>query len=178
MDCIVDLETFSTDSNAAIMVIAAIKFNRNKKIENMDSAETFYRRITLDSCEMYHRHIDDKTIDWWNNQPQEAKKEIFDSNNRIDLKIALQEFKDWFKGCKFIWGHGSSFDCVILENSFKACNIDLPWKFYNVRDTRTLYDIADVKMFDLPSNNKHHALHDCFRELIGIYMSLEKLNKI
>jgi len=53
-----------------------------------------------------------------------------------------------------------------------------PWKFWQVRDTRTVYDLAGLSLKDLDQSNQHHALHDCLRQIDGIKRSLEKLKNI
>ena len=50
-----------------------------------------------------------------------------------------------------------------------------PWIFWNVRDTRTLYDIGKVSMKSLPTNNAHHAIYDCHRQIIGVKRALVNL---
>ena len=78
-----------------------------------------------------------------------------------------------------IWGHGSIFDCTILESAYEACNMVIPWKFWNVRDTRTLFDISNFRYNNLQvdeSLQKHHALHDCYRQIIGVKEAIKNIN--
>ena len=67
-----------------------------------------------------------------------------------------------------IWGHGSHFDIPILENAYKACNLIPPWKFWQVRDTRTLYEVAGVRLSNTYVKMKHHAIYDAFRQMIAV----------
>ena len=55
------------------------------------------------------------------------------------------------------------------------CKIETPWKFWNTRDTRTLFDLAEVYNTDLPQGSKHHALHDCHRQLAGLFLAFKRL---
>ena len=74
----IDLETLSTRSNARILIIAAVKFNRTGVITDEARAEiprdadTFYRRIDMSTG-----HIDQNTITWWNKQPPDIYNEAF-----------------------------------------------------------------------------------------------------
>jgi hypothetical protein len=64
---------------------------------------------------------------------------------------------------------------VIMDEAYKRCGMVPPWKFWDERDTRTLYEVAGVKNWDLPKNSKHHALHDCYRQIVGVHMSMNRL---
>ena len=48
----------------------------------------------------------------------------------------------------------------------------MPWDYYNVRDTRTLFEIAEP---DMPAFSGHHALYDAVKQAIGVQNSLRKL---
>jgi DNA polymerase III epsilon subunit-like protein len=174
-EVMVDIETMSVLPNAAILTIGAVKFNRMGLLPELSKCDTFYRRITIDSCINMGLTSSPDTIEWWNNQDKEIKYEAFDNPDRIVIGNALKEFAKWFKGSTKIWGHGDDFDCVILSNAFRVCNIDVPWKFWNTRDTRTLFDLANISIRDLPQDNAHHALHDAYRQVIGVKKSLEIL---
>jgi hypothetical protein len=175
-EVMIDLETLSTENNAVILTIGAIRFNRNIPIEkNIEKCNTFYRRITLESCNLLNLHTCDNTKLWWDKQSPEARYEAFDNPNRISIEKALIEMTVWIRGTNYIWSHGDDFDCVILSNVYKKCGLIVPWKYWNTRDTRTLYDIAKITTSDLPQNNYHHALHDCYRQIIGVQNCLKKI---
>ena len=174
-EVMVDIETLSVLPNAAILTIGAVKFDRSNILPELSNCETFYRRIIPESCTNIGLLSSPDTIEWWNKQDKRIKYEAFDNPDRVGLKTALDEFKQWFRGSTKIWGHGDDFDCVILSNAFRACNMDVPWKFWNTRDTRTLFDLANISMKDLPQNNAHHALYDAYRQVIGVKRSLHIL---
>ena len=164
----VDLETFSTSSNASILTLGAMRFTTQKSLAPLEKCDTFYRRIIRESCTEVGLQEDDNTLEWWDKQCKEAKHEIFTTKDRVPLKQALQEFITWFGACDKIWSHGASFDVVILENAMKACGLKVPWKFWNIRDTRTLYDVGRVNKRELPNMGLHHALYDCYSQVSGV----------
>jgi hypothetical protein len=45
-DVMLDIETYSTKTNACIMTIGAIKFKRGTELKKLEEMDTFYRRIT------------------------------------------------------------------------------------------------------------------------------------
>ena len=76
--------------------------------------------------------------------------------------------KEFYKFClpgKYFWAQGVAFDTVICEQIFKKLKRGAPWMFYNLRDTRTLFDLKDANM---PSARHHHALFDCWRQIVGV----------
>ncbi len=46
-DVMIDIETLSTQSNALILTIGAVKFNRDKNISSLENCDTFYKRINI-----------------------------------------------------------------------------------------------------------------------------------
>jgi hypothetical protein len=174
-DLMIDLETLSTDSNAIILTIGAVKFNRDPHISNLNDCDTFYRRINIDSCKELGLHEDNNTLNWWNLQNNETKYEALLNPDRQNLKFVLEEFSKWCKNTKYFWGHGDDFDCVILSNAYKVCQLKVPWKFWNTRDTRTLFDIAHFNINDIPVEEAHHALHDAYRQVKCVKLALKKL---
>lgn len=182
MEVMIDLETLGTDYNSVVLIIAGIKFDRNTypapKLSKMD---TFYRRIDIDSCKDIGLTTDPSTTRWWFEQSQDIREEAMGSadltNPRVHIRTALLDFKTWLGNSSIVWSHGATFDCVILQHLFKLCNFSPPWPFWLSRDTRTLFDIAGVKNTDMPANEKHHALHDCYRQIVGVNLAMNRLKK-
>jgi len=177
-DVMIDIETLSTQSNALILTIGAVKFNRNTELPSLEKCDTFYRRINIESCKMLGMHIDNKTEKWWYNQDEKTRYEALQNPNRQPIIEVLNDFSKWYKGSKYIWGHGDDFDCVILNNAYLACKIKTPWQFWNTRDTRTVFDLANINVNDIPVTEAHHALHDAYRQVKCVIISLEKLGLI
>ena len=85
----IDLETMSTRSNAAICSIGAVKFTIESGIIG-----TFYCTIEAQSCKNYGLHFSKETIEWWMRQNKEALKAL--TTNCIPLEDALTKFKEWY----------------------------------------------------------------------------------
>ena len=178
MDCMTDIETLSTRPNAVILVIAAVKFNRTGTISELKEMDTFYKRVKIDSCTVRGMHTDEATRGWWNKQDPEIRAEAFGDSQespREDISVVLRQFIEWFGESDVFWSHCATFDIVIMNEAFRLCGLEAPWKFWNCRDTRTLYDVAGLRNNDLPQVAKHHALHDCHRQIWGVKMSMKRL---
>lgn len=174
-EVMLDLETLSTRPNAVITVIGAVKFTRKGNLQPLEKLDTFYRRINIQSCINIGLRIDKNSLDWWNQQDKNIKYEAIDNPDRVSLEEALNEFKTWFGRCEKIWGNGDDFDCTILGEAYTRANMETPWKFWNTRDVRTLFDLGGIRKYDLPDNNEHHALHDCYRQIVGVKRALKNL---
>jgi len=168
-DVMIDIETLSTKPNAVIVSIGAIRFDRNKPLDKLENYDQLYMRVSRESCEVLGMDIDHSTVEWWARQDETIRYEALENpTDRLDIKDALKKLNTWFGSSKYIWGHGDDFDCVILTQAYIKCGQPIPWKFWNTRDTRTLFDIAGVTNRDLPNASKHHPIHDCYRQLTGL----------
>jgi len=174
-EIMLDIETASVRPNAAILTIGAIKFSRKGNLKPLDDLDTFYRKINLDSCKKLKMHIDPGTEAWWKRQSPEALEEAFGGKNRVSLKQALVELQQFFRGCDIVWANGDDFDCVIVGEACRLCGLEIPWKFWNTRDCRTVMDLGNVYTRDLPGDGAHHAVHDCYRQIIGVKRALKNL---
>lgn len=170
-----DLETLSVRPDAAVVIIGAVKFSRNGDLQPLDKLDTFYRRIDINSCIEAGLRVEQETINWWNTQAHDVKYEALQHPDRVPLKQALREFTAWMKPCDKVWANSPSFDCVILESAYARCGVPAPWKFWNTRDVRTIFALAGIRKYDLPDGGEHHALHDCYRQIVGVKRALKKL---
>jgi DNA polymerase III alpha subunit (gram-positive type) len=179
MEVMLDIETLSTRCHATIIAIGAIKFNRYDAIdhyENIDKKDVFYAKIDIDSCKNVDMHIDEKTVDWWNKQDEKIVSEIF-SEPREELKKVLLQFRKWFGNSQQIWSHGATFDMPILSEAYARNGLECPWKFWNARDTRTLFDISGVDIRVFPQERLHDPVYDCWRQVCAVKKSFQKLGE-
>ncbi len=172
-DIMIDLETLATSPNSAVLTIGAVKFDPfNNDIDN-PTCEKLYIKVDLDSCDELGLEVNDDTIAWWGQQSKEAQEEAFSPDGRIHIRDAFNQLYKFCWGAKRVWSHGASFDTVICENIFRKLNKACPWKFWEVRCTRTIFDIGiDPQR---PPVLKHHALEDAWNQVIGVQNVFQKL---
>jgi hypothetical protein len=171
-----DLETLGTSFDTMILTIAAIQFDPKTSIIR----ETFYEKIDIDSYKSYSDSFsfDGSTLSWWMLKPtEEARLEAF-GGVRKPLKEVIEKLQKWIKDfslCPIVWSHGSIFDIAILSHTFKVLNVEVPWKFYDIRDTRTLYNIGNVNLKNIITKYSypdHHAVGDCLKQIEGVKLAL------
>jgi exodeoxyribonuclease VIII len=165
-DIMIDLETLATSPDAAILTIGAVKFDPFGDDVNDPKCTKFYTRVDLDSCDKIGLVTNDDTIAWWANQSKEAQDEAFGEADRVDIVDAMHQLYKFCWGAKRVWSHGATFDIVICEHIFRKIEKAIPWSFWEVRDTRTLFDIGINP--NRPPVLKHHALEDAWNQAVGV----------
>jgi exodeoxyribonuclease VIII len=164
----IDLEGLATGPDTTILTIAAQAFDPFGK---GFYEQSYYARVTLESQE--NRVIDDNTIAWWATQPEHAREEAFGEQDRIPLDEALDGLGRLIWNTKMIWAQGPNYDMNILEHAYKSYNKPLPWKYYMVRDSRTVFSLWPDQ--PIPPTS-HHALEDCRRQIGMLQHTLTHLN--
>jgi exodeoxyribonuclease VIII len=135
--------------------------------------KTFYQRIQLETQEKYNRVINEDTLAWWSKQDKQIQEDAFgEGNDRIDLTEAMKKLYSFGLGTSNVWSHGAIFDIVILEDVCKKLQQAVTWKFWEVRDTRTLFDLANVS---INIEGKHNALNDAIAQSKAVQQSYAKL---
>lgn len=156
-DLMIDIEGLGTGPETTILTIAAQSFD---PFGTGYYDQSYYARITLESQE--NRRIEQGTIDWWATQPAVVRDEAFAEHGRIPLDQALGELAKLIWHSKRIWAQGPTYDMNILEHAYKSFGMSLPWQYYMVRDSRTVFSLWP----DLPKPPvSHHALEDCCRQI-------------
>ena len=162
----IDLETLDVKPTASILTIGAVKFDpRGNDIEHPD-CDKFYVKVDLDSCDRLGLTVNEDTVAWWAQQSAEAQEEAFSEHGRIAIEDAIQQLYKFCWGAKCVWSHGAGFDVIILEHVFNRVGRAVPWKFWQVRDTRTMFDLGIDP--NRPPVLKHHALEDAWNQAVGV----------
>ncbi len=172
-DIMIDLETLATSPNASVLTIGAVRFDPfNNEIDN-PTCEKFYVKVDLDSCDALGLEVSEDTLSWWSQQSKEAQEEAFSTEGRIEIREAFNQLYKFCWGAKRVWSHGASFDTVICENIFRKLGKAIPWSFWEVRCTRTLFDIGINP--ERPPVLKHHALEDAWNQTVGVQNVFQRL---
>lgn len=167
----IDLETYSILPNSAIASIGACKFT----LDNVENPilDTFYVNVEQSSNKKINRHYHKDTLDWWKTKPLEVKKALME--NQVSIEEAITKLCDFIKteNDPKIWSQGTDFDISILKSTMFELNIKEPWKYYNVRCSRTLAEIMGIKMLNYRSPGHHNALQDAIDQAKVVNMILK-----
>lgn len=160
-----DIETMSTEPNAAIVSIGACAFDplQNQSIEELD--ERFYTTISLQTCVDAGLHISAGTVEWWLKQSPDAQAALFAEPHR-QLRTACTEFRMWADDLRpkitSCWANDPDFDYVILREAYKAVGVMWPFAFWMNRSCRTIKDLAwpNGDTPDFRAGTLHHRADD------------------
>lgn len=148
----IDLETLGTKPGSIVLTVGAVKFSK------LGVAEKFYRAISEADCMANGLTSDPSTLEWWRNQSTEARDAAFAGTDSLrETLLAFTEFcgDDVIR----IWGNGSDFDNVLLEEAYRAAGLGVPWKFTGNRCYRTIKNL--FPKVQVPSvGTAHNALDD------------------
>lgn len=166
----VDMETMAVTPDAVILTLGAVHFNPYGN----GIGEKLYFRVNIDDQDVLGRTVDPSTLEWWGKQDPAIMEEAFSEKDRIPLVEAMDKFHKFAWGCSHFWSHGATFDLVMLENIYRQIKKPLPWNYWQLRDTRTLFDLGYDP--DMPTGSKHDALQDAIRQAVGVQNIYAKLN--
>lgn len=176
MEVMIDIETLSTKPTAQIVTIGAIKFLRNEAVKELDKVEKYYCKVDIASCKDLKFDIDEQTVKWWKQQSIEARQEVFGLTGRVSIREALIGLTKFISdNTSHIWANSPNFDIVILENAYRQTELEIPWKFWQLRDCRTVYDIGHTRLKDIGITS-HNSLQDCYSQILCLHKALTLLN--
>ncbi|PZP57436.1 MAG: 3'-5' exoribonuclease [Delftia acidovorans] len=160
-----DLETFGTKPGSVLRSIGAAVFNP----ETGQVGAKFYANIDRASCEAVGLKVDKGTETWWAKQSVESQKALL--TNCQPLAKVASDFHAFFKASNGvqIWCQGANFDSVLWEAAIDKVwpsKSFLPWKYWAVRDTRTVYELAGFDPNSIPRSGVYHnALDDSLHQI-------------
>ena len=147
-----DIETLGNNSKSVIISLGAVEFDEN------GLGREFYMNVDPKSCILAGLQMDADTVMWWMQQ-SDAARSIF-KNKAEPLEDVLHEFKQWFPKDALVWGNGATFDNVIVDNAYRAANMNKPWKYNADRCYRTLKALyPHIKPIERLGTH-HNALDD------------------
>lgn len=128
----IDLETLGTTPECRILSIGYAIFTLESGVIYLSDEIRLNHELQLT------RTIDPLTVDWWSKQSDAAKSMSFSGES--PLEYGLKQLRTAINSDMKVWGNGATFDISILEHAY---GYKAPWKFYNVRDMRTIIDLAE-----------------------------------
>jgi hypothetical protein len=175
-DIMVDIESLDTSPNCVILTIGAVRFDPR----GMGIVERLELRPTIDEqTEKYNRVINEDTLRWWGEQSPEALDEAMGDRDRVSFNDCMEALYKFCWNRRAVWSNGASFDIVAMESAWRNLGMRIPWPYYTVRDTRTLYEVAGVSLKDKKygTSTTHKAVEDAEHQAIVVQDAYRKLVK-
>jgi hypothetical protein len=168
----IDLETLGTEADCPVLSIGAVQFDpRTGQL-----GEKFYDTLNLQEQFDSGRRMSASTFKWWLKQNEAARQAVAVDDRLISVSAVLLEFAKYAKSSKYIWSNGAGFDVPIIENMMKQYRVDIPWKFWDIRDTRTAGHLAGVRL--AKQGVAHNALDDAISQAHWIHQCYQKLGRV
>lgn len=161
----IDLETLGVSPGCQIASVSAVAFD-----DDFNEVDRIY--MNLESVSGFFSDSD--TLKWWDSQDFEARSIL--NRNKIPAINALSNLSLFMMMLDpdEVWCNGASFDFPILAYYFRHFGMEIPWKFWNERDLRTLKNIFPV---DIPfEGTKHYGIDDCIHQIKTLKSIWNKIN--
>ena len=170
----IDLETMGTSPNAVILTLGAIKFDPYSLKE---PGPGLYFKLDVDAQLKLGRTIDESTLEWWAKQDVAVRDEAFGEDNRTSIHIVLSDLNKFVVGADTIWAQGPIFDIVMLESLMSQMQRPVPWHFYQIRDSRTLFGLGWDPRNEIKTD-AHNALADAYYQSVSVQKVYDKLKPV
>lgn len=155
---LLDLEALSLRPGAAVIELAAVAFD----LTTGATGHEFLRAIKPAAPFT----VDLATLDW-----HSSKGTVIAKPGAVEPREAILHFLDWLddhfgkdpalRDTLVFWSWGTTYDFPILDPLLDLRNPDdrHPWKYYQIRDARTVWQLAFGDLRHAP--RPHEALADC-----------------
>jgi len=176
-DIMIDLETLDNRPEAVVLTIGAVRFDP----KGSGIVEKLELRPTIeDQTEIYKRTISEDTIQWWAQQSPEALEEALGDQGRQPFGECMEALYKFCWNRRAVWSNGATFDIVMMEHAWRQTStrvVPIPWQFWTIRDTRTIYEVTNVKLQSGGHTTSHKAVEDAERQAIVVQEAYMKLMK-
>ncbi len=176
-DVMIDIETLSIRPNAVVASIGFCHFSaREGAIYSQE-----HIRLDIDVQINDRRHVDPKTLKWWLKQPFSTINETFfgltspvDGIRALDCVPFVAANRKRFKAR--YWAKSPQFDAIILEDLAAQYGVTVPWRYDELRDARTIYELGgvDVRQF-FDGTAAHNAVNDAIAQAKAVSMAFRSL---
>lgn len=165
ISAMIDIETLDTCPEAVILSVGACKFNPYSDSE--PHAQQHWR-ISIEEQLSQGRTVSDDTIAWWARQDPNVRDAAFTEDDRITISDFMTEINRWLVGVDKIWCQGPQFDMVILENLFTQFSVHKNWAYWQVCDSRTIFNLMPADPRKSIRKDAHDALADAYWQSIAV----------
>lgn len=162
LDLMIDLETLGTKVNSPVIAVGGCFFD----IRTGEIGRTFDAAIDITDALRFGK-ADGETFKWWLQQSDDARMKVV--RGRATSDKVMKSFFDFVMSSNAgtknlrVWSNGASFDVPMMEYCFgRIIEKSPPWSFWNVRDCRTIKDIANAVGHEFSGQRKgtHHSALD------------------
>lgn len=167
-DVMIDIETASASTHNAVVLSAAwVPFVIDPKHAEPIMGDRYLVIPSIREQLAAGREVDSNTMQWWLKQSLAASRHWSrPGNGMVQPIITLLDSLRTQTAGKRVWAHGVCFDIGNLESLYRAAGQETPWKFNDVRDSRTIQRLMPpyLTVPDLETV-AHDPVADCVRQI-------------
>ncbi len=160
-DIMIDIETLSTASDAAVIAIGMCQFDEHTISNDMT--------ILIDPA-LTPGHRSESTLQFWSEQDPAVFADMMagELTPWEGMAIFTDTIQQWADPETRYWANSPSFDFIILKHLHQTLfpGDDFPMPFWKEMDFRTLRGLADVKNIGYMTAYEDHQKHDCLSDAI------------
>lgn len=161
----IDIETLDTTPTSIVLSVGAVKFDPFS--ESAPGAKTLWRP-ELETQFKSGRTTSDSTLAFWAKQDTHIQESAFSEEGRVPLDDFFKSLNKYLVGVDKIWCHGPQFDMVIIENLYAQCQHHVNWQFWQIMDSRTLFNIMPTDPRKAIQQNLHSAEEDAYWQAVCV----------
>jgi hypothetical protein len=171
----IDLETIDVRPQATVLSLGAVKFN---PFTDEEPHSELYLKISIDDQDRLGRTTSDSTLEWWSKQDPQIMEEAFDQSAAVTVEDALAQISKFAVSVDTFWGQGYGFDYTMLEDMYRSIGRPIPWNFWQILDSRTLFRVCKQDPRKQIQNDLHNALADAYYQSKAIQIAYSELGAI
>jgi hypothetical protein len=174
-DIMLDIETMGTGPCAALVQVGAMRFD----LETGQCApQTLLIDVALQSSLAVGAVETIATREWW-----AARGGFLHASSPVSVGDMFGQLHGWVReGGEVVrvWAKGPHFDIAILEFHALALGGRLPWEYYQVRDVRTIVELARFTGWrhGAGSGPTHRADQDCEVQVANVLSAYKALSRV
>lgn len=164
-DVMIDLETYGTRPGCAVRSIGAVCFDPNTD----ELGTEFYDDVFGGQSELKYEA---ETVKWRGTIEPSGDWCI----KATTLGQVAQNFREWFHSIsgRNVWAHGSAI-IPAWDVASTSAGVNVPWMQSAVRDTRTLYALAEFTQHPTTRGAEPYALHTARHQAMCVQAAVKKL---
>jgi hypothetical protein len=168
----IDLETLDTRPSSTILTLGAVKFN---PFTLEEPHSELYLKLDLDEQDKLGRTVSEDTIAWWGRQDPKIQEEAFAEDGRSNISSLVSQLNKFILNADVIWAHSYGFDMTILEDLYRQVKTPIPWNFWQIRDSRTLFALLPEDPRKSMQTDLHNALADAYYQAKSVQIAYSQL---
>ena len=155
----IDWETHGLGSRPVVIQLGVTVFDTHGTGGELPEGASQEWNIDPQTCQDLGFEEDASTLQWWADRPAATREAVY-AEPRYSIQHVMDNLTAFHRRYQpaRVWCHGATFDVPVAESYYRALSLQAPWNFYDVRDTRTLFEMAEgLTGWRRPKTNTAHT---------------------